>query len=694
MGSCKRTKPQRLGFRVSLVARLVRFVSALMLVALMVSAAWSQDKTADLTERSIEDLMNIEVTSVSKKEQKLSEAAAAVFVITSEDIRRSGATNIPDLLRMVPGIDVGEINGSTWAVSARGFNQQFSTKLLVMIDNRVVYTLNFGGVYWDQLDYPLADIDRIEVTRGPGGTIWGANAVNGVISIFTKKAKETRGALVEGGFGNVAQGFALARYGGKFGAATDYMVYSRYDDQFHFPGLDGQNGGDGWHQVRTGFRTDSAFSPNDSVTVEGSVFTGREGELGFFLPAVTSPSLIAIPEQIDISEGFVQASWNHKYSEASDSTFQASYGRSTRDDPLEPEIRDTAAFEYRWHLAIGSRHDVVLGLGDTFSSDHIGGSLTVFFVPAHKVLNVFDGFVQDEIEIVKGRLYVTVGTKFERNTYTQGEVIPGVRATWVLGKHSTAWASIQRGLRTPSRNDTNLRVNLGSTIAPDGTITLTRFAADTDFQDERLVAYEAGYRAAVNGRLTFDLAAYYNRYNNLTTEEPTGSFFEQTPPPPHQVDTLAFENFMRGETHGIEMSANWKATNRWTLSPGYALELLHMHTDPFSQDPVTPVFVEHAAPRHSAQLRSHVELGRNLSWDAAAYFVDRLSHEGPTNDQVIPAYTCVDTGLTWRPGEHVSIGAVGQNLVKDHHLEFEDNFGSMQSGQVKRSGYLKVSWRF
>src|SRR6202035_5443746 len=219
--------------------------------------AWPQQETPDLADRSLEDLMNIQVTSVSKTEQTLSRTAAAVFVIRQEDIRRSGATNIPDLLRMVPRLDVGQINGSTWAISARGFNGQWSNKLLVMIDRRIVYTPNFAGVYWDTLDLPLEDIDRIEVIKGPGGTVWGANAVNGVISIFTKKAARTPGAMVTAGGGNLDQGFGTVQYGGGLGKDTDYRVYAKYADQNHMLDLAGQNNGaDGWNQLRGGFRMD------------------------------------------------------------------------------------------------------------------------------------------------------------------------------------------------------------------------------------------------------------------------------------------------------------------------------------------------------------------------------------------------------------------------------------------------------
>ena len=673
---------------------LKRAYLAAAIAAFLAIPAWSQQKADDLTTRSLEDLMNIEVTSVSKKEQKLSRVAAAVFVITQEDIVRSGATNIPDLLRMVPGLDVGEINGSTWAISARGFNGQFSNKLLVMIDGRIVYTPNFAGVYWDTLDLPLEDIDRIEVIRGPGGTIWGANAVNGVISIFTKKASETKGAMVEASAGNVDAATGTIQYGGTLGKKTDYRVFTKYFDQNPIFDITGQQtGADGWRMLRGGFRSDSALSSNDTLTVQGNLYTGREGEFGYELPSVTSPELVPIGEQIDMGGGFVQSTWNHVSSPRSDFNLQAAFTRYERDDPLEPETRDTFDLDFQNHIAWGERNDIVWGLGYRYTTDRFGGSFTVSFDPPSRALQLFSSFVQDEIALAPDKLYLTVGTKLEHNDYTGFGVMPSARLAWMLDDRSTLWGAVSRALRTPSRNDTNLVVNFGSAPGPGDVPILYRLVADPDFQDEQLVAYEWGYRNMISDRVSIDVAAYYNDYDNLETIEPGIPFSEPSPAPPHEVQPFQYENMMYGETHGIEIAADWKLTDRWTLKAGYAFERLHMHLDPASQDADTVPFVQGAAPHQSAQLRSHFEFRPGLAWEASVYFVDRLTNQGYA-DQPIPAYTRVDTGLTWQIREGITLGAFGQNLQSDHHLEFEDNFGSMQSGQVKRSAYGKFTWRF
>lgn len=653
-----------------------------------------QTSQKDLTTTSIEDLMNMEVTSVSKKEQKLSQVAAAIFVITQEDIRRSGATNIPDLLRMVPGLHVAQINGSTWAIGSRGFNQQFSNKLLVMMDGRTVYSPFFSGVFWDTLDLPLFDIERIEVIRGPGGSIWGANAVTGVISIFTKQAAATSGTLLETGGGNFQQEFGMVQYGGTAGKKTDFRVYTKYFNQDHMLDLNGQSGADGWHRLRGGFRTDSNLSSKDSLMFEGDISAGREGEYGFVLPSVTSPGFVVVSEEINLANGSLETVWNHTYSERSNSSLQFSFDEHRRDDPLIPEIRNTYDLDYRHQLAFGGRQDIVWGMGYRYSADRIGGSLTVAMNPPARALQLFDSFVQDEIAVVPERLYLTVGTKLEHNDYTGFEVMPSVRASWSPSDHHMVWAAVSKALRAPSRNDTNLVLNIGEFPGPGGTPTLLRLLGNPQFQDERLIAYETGYRTMVSKRLSIDVAAYFDAWNNLQSTEPSGFFFEPTPLPAHDVQTLMYGNLMHGESHGIELTANWKVKDWWSISPGLGLSRKHFHPDPKSADTQTARFVEGGSPDYPIALRSHVDLRRSLAWDVSAYFVDPLTGQGPLSNLKIPSYTRLDSGLTWKLGEGFSLSVVGQNLLKDHHMEFEDVDGSMQSSQIKRSAYAKITWQF
>ncbi len=647
----------------------------------------TQAPPKDLTKVSIEDLMNIEVTSVSKKEEKLSRTAAAIFVITAEDIRRSGATNIPDLLRMVPGLDVAQIDANTWAISARGFNAQFSSELLVMVDGRNVYTQTFGGVYWDVLNMPLEDIERIEVIRGPGGTSWGANAVNGVINIITKKAGETRGAFIESGGGNLDQGFGTAQYGGGLGKNTDYRVYSEYFNQNHLPDLTGQNGGDGWQMLQGGFRTDSVLSSKDTLMVQGTLYSGEEGDPSVLFPSVLSPSLVNADLQVRVSGGSLQSVWNHAFTASSDTTLLVSYDAYQRDNNLM-EGRKTFNVDFQHHIAWGQRQDIVWGLSLEDSNSHSDGNLVITLNPADLTTQVYSGFVQDEIAVVPDKFYVTVGTKLAHNYYTGFNYMPSIRATYSLGEHRMLWAAISRAVRTPAETDAAVRINFAGIPGPGGTPALVSLVGNPNFQDENLTAYELGYRTTVLDDLSIDVAAYYNEYTDQQTSEPAAPFFEPTPLPAHYVFPSTYENLMHGETYGVEIAANWKVTDRWTLSPGYSFERIHMETSPLSQDTETASETEGSNPDVEAQLRSHVDLSPSLKWDSSAYFVGRLVAQG------VPSYTRLDSGLTWRWKEGVSLSLVGQNLLRDHHVEFLDYTGATRSTLIKRSAYAKITWKF
>jgi iron complex outermembrane receptor protein len=660
-------------------------LAILMAVAL---PAWPQQKTEDLTSKSLEDLMNIEVTSVSKKEQKLSRTASAVFVITHDDIRHSGATNIPDLLRMVPGMDVAQINSNTWAITTRGFNGEFSNELLVMVDGRTVYLPTFGGVFWDVLDVPLENIDRIEVIRGPGGAIWGANAVNGVINIITKKASETRGALLSAGGGTYENGFGTAQYGGKLGSKTDYRVYTSYFNRDHLPdAATGKNGHDDWHMLRGGFRFDSNLSPKDTLMVQGDSYSGGEGKPTIFLPSIISPTQQDTVTLVNASGDFLQSVWNHVYSSRSDTTLQVSFDHYQSNYKVS-ESRSTISADFQHHFAWGERQNVVWGLGYRFSTSDTTGNLSVSLNPPNLNTQTFSGFFQDEISLIPDRLYLTLGTKIEHNYFTGLVAMPSVRVAWSPTGRQMFWAAVSKADRTPASVDTHLRVNFGGFPGQGGIPVLLSLLGNPHFKNEGLIAFEAGYRRTVLDNLSFDFAAFYNSYSNQQTTEPGTPFLESSPAPPHLVFPITYQNLMHGETHGFEIASNWKPTRRWTLSPGFALERIHLHTEAASRDTSTVPDEGTDTPRQSAQLRSHLDMPRRLAWDVSTYFVDRLK------SGAIPSYTRLDTQLTWHWNERTSFTVVGQNLLKDLHLEFIDIAGAARSAEIKRSVYAKFTWQF
>jgi len=644
----------------------------------------------DLSQVPLEDLMNIKVTSVSKKEQKMSQAAAAIFVITQEDIRRSGATNIPDLLRIVPGLDVAQINANNWAVSARGFNTQFEDKLLVLIDGRAVYTPLQGGVNWDTQDVPLEDLDRIEVIRGPGATLWGANAVNGVINIVTRKAADTPGALITGGGGTEGQAFGTVQYGGTLRGNTSYRIFTKYLNHGPFAKLSGERGDDEWDLLHGGFRADAALSTKDSVTVQADLYGGREGAEIVHIFSIEPPVIDDLETRYGLSGGNVLGRWNHVFSDRSDTTTQFYFDNYTRTGPEASETRHTIDLDFNHHFAWGSRHDLIWGAGYRRTWDNTIGTIDQAFIPASVALQLFNFFVQDTVTLNPDRLFLTVGTKLENSYYTDFGLEPSVRLAWTPSNHETFWAAVSRAERSPARKDTNLAVVLAVFRDPGGSSNPAEVVLDgnPNVESEHVIAYEAGYRADPNSRLSIDVSTFFNRYDHLLSTEPEPEFFETSPAPAHFVIPMTFENLMFGTTEGAEVAANLKLTDRWTLSPSYAFLEMHLHTKPASQDTSSVPDNEGSNPQHQAQLRSHLELFRGLAWDASAYFVGRLPF------QQVPSYTRIDSQLTWKFAERGEFSVVGQNLLHDHHVESLDIVTLVNPSLIKRSAYAKFTWRF
>jgi len=637
----------------------------------------------DLTQVSIENLMNMEVTSVSKKEQRLSQVAAAIFVVTQEDIRHSGATNIPDLLRMVPGLDVAQINANTWAISARGFNTEFANKLLVLIDGRTVYTPLFGGANWDTFDIPLEDIERIEVIRGPGGTIWGANAVNGVINVITKKTEDTLGGLLSTGGGTATEEFGTVQFGGKITEHTSYRIFTKYINDDHFPDLNGQNGEDGWHLLHGGFREDTHLSPKDSLTTEGDIYSGSEGST--IVHAVLNPPEDVIVQRIaELSGGNVLGKWNHIFSNRADTTLQFYFDRYTRSGPQVRETRNTYDFEFQNHLVWGNRQDVIWGLGFRHSADQTVGTIDESFVPADWDGDLFNAFVQDQITIKPSRVFLSLGTKLENSYFTGFDFEPSIRVAWTPNQRHTFWAAISRAARTPARRDNGLQAALAALPGP----TEVLLEGNPNFKPEHVVAYELGYRAQPSPRLSLGATAFINTYTDLESIEPLPPFTNASFNLPVVVIPMQLSNKMNGTTEGLEIYGNWRVNRLWTLSPGYSFLHMGLRLDPTSFDTVSVGDAEGSNPGNQAELRSHLELSHGLYWDANAYFVGRLT------TQAVPSYTRVDTQLSWKISERVTLSAVGQNLLKDRHLEFNDMFQAVNSSQIKRSGYAKLTWRF
>lgn len=645
----------------------------------------------DVTAMSMEDLMNLQVTSVSKRTQKVADAAAAIFVITQEDIRRSGATSIPEALRLVPGLEVARIDQNKWAIGSRGFNGRFDNKLLVLIDGRSVYTPLFSGVYWNVQDVMLEDVDRIEVIRGPGATLWGANAVDGVINVITKKAKATQSAVVTAGAGTEERAAGGVRYGGKLGDNTYYRAYTKYFDWGPSAYPSGMTAHDGWDALRGGFRADWTPAGANSLTVQGDIYRTRFDET-LTVASLSAPYSNTFPNDGKYSGGNVLGRWNHT-SEGSSMSLQMYYDNTTiTDHSLFGDHQNILDVDFQHGFHVGDSQQFVWGLGYRSIRDKNDASFTVSLQPNQVTLNQFSTFLQDEISLVDNRLQITLGSKFERNEFTGFEIEPNARLLWTLTPNQSIWTAVSRAVRTPALTEEGLRLN--SAVIPPGTPSnpapfpaVIAVFGSHQFNSEDLLAYELGYRVQATSNLSLDIATFYNNYSNLRTAEPGAPFVEGSPAPTDIVIPFVASNKMSGGTYGVELFADWKVVPKWRLAGSYSYLQMDIHKNIDSQDP-TPDNPNGSSPRHQWYLRSSVDLPKHFDQDTTLRFVDRLPGLN------VPSYYSLDAHLGWRPVTRLELSIGGQNLLNNWHFEFMPDFVNTSPTIVKRSIFGSITVNF
>lgn len=638
----------------------------------------------DLTQVSIENLMNVEVTSASKKDETVLRTAAAVFVITQEDIRRSGATNLPDLLRMVPGLDVAQIDGSNWAVSSRGFNGRLADKTLVLIDGRSLYSPDFAGVFWQIQNLMLEDIERIEVIRGPGTTLWGTNAVTGVINILTKKAKDTQGGLLTAGGGMQERGFVGARYGMSSGDNVAYRFYENYFDRGEYQNSSGQGAGDDWDGVRMGFRVDGQLTAKDTLIVEGNAYRDAAHEQtnvsGFAPPYNTTPVL-----QTTFVGGDVLGRWTHTYSPRSEFSLQIYYDNFSRDEEILSGQVQVLDIDFQDRVSLGARQDLVWGGGVRTITDSSSTTTSVTFNPPSLRTNLSSFFIQDEVAIVPGRLWFTPGIRFENNSYTGYNPEPSGRLLWGASKNQSLWISAAQATRTPQRAERGIQDITTVFSGPGGSLTSIDLFGGSDAGDETMLDFEAGYRAQVTPTIFIDLTSFYDHYEDLQTTEP-GQPFLSANPVPHLVVPVFYANEMHGTGYGGEFSLGWKPLGRWKLDAGYSFLHQVLHLNPGSQDPAA-LLSAGDNPRNQFQARSQLSLPHGTEFDTSVYYVGRLV------DQSVRAYTRLDQRISWRANDHLEFDVIGQDLLAPRHVEFSNNSGLIPS-YVTRKIFVRLTWRF
>ena len=606
-----------------------------------------------LKKMSVEQLMDIEVTSVSKRPEKLSVAASAIQVVTADEIRRSGATSVPEALRLASNLEVAQIDSRQWAITARGFNNVFADKMLVLIDGRSVYTPLYAGVYWDVQDTMLEDLDRIEVISGPGATQWGANAVNGVINITTKDAKDTQGALVTGGTGSELRTSAAARYGGQVAPGVFYRVYAKYFDRGDSVRTNGNKSNDSWRTGQVGFRVDWDTAADTQLTLQGDGYDGTEGQLG--------------PDNIRVNGGNLLGRWTRKLAENSDVKLQLYYDRTHRRIPGSfTQNIDTYDLDFQHRRPLGAAHDLVWGLGYRLVDDSVENTPANAFLPPRVKRQLFSGFLQDEVALVRDQLHVTLGTKVEHNDYTGFEWQPSARLAWRPDRMQTVWSALSRAVRTPSRIDRDLF----SPATPP-----YRIAGGKKVVSEKLIAGELGYRVQLEPSLALSLATFYNTYNDLRSLEPL------TPPLAFPVEA---SSGLHGHSGGAELTADWHVSAAWRLRAGWTELRVSSEPQSGTRDRSTRDSIARD-PSHQVFLHSQLDLSARWECDAALRYI------APIGNQNLPGYTEADVRLGWRPTAAWELSLNGQNLLHDHHPEFN---GPGFRREIQRGFYGKATWRF
>ena len=627
-------------------------------LALLSNQAFCQDQDTlslgSLKTLSLEELMNIQVTSVSKRVENLEDVASAIQVITQDDIRNSGAKTLPEALRLASNLQVAQVNSSQWAISARGFDNVLANKLLVLIDGRTVYTPLYAGVYWDVQNVLLNDIDRIEVISGPGGTLWGANAVNGVINIITKSSKETKGLLVEGAAGSALPGLGNLRYGGQLGKQLSYRVYGTGFKLGNTVLPDGSNAKDEWHMSQGGFRLDWDASEENKLMLQGNIYGGK-------------PNPDAGDKPVTAKGDNILFRWDRTTSKNSDFQLQAYYDHTLRDfgNGFSEDLK-TYDIDWQNHYRLASRHELTYGANFRMMDHHVTNLELFAFIPAQKTLYLYSGFIQDEIMLVKDHLHFTIGSKLEHNSYTGFEYQPNGRLNWTVNNKHSIWTSVSRAVRTPARIDRDFSLFL--------TPELPFISGNDNFASEKMIAYELGWRATPLKTLSFSLSSFYNTYDDIRSVEPG--------PPPFNIP-VTFGNGVKGKTYGVELSVTTQLTDWWNIKGGYTFLKKDLSVKEGSKD-TNEGTAESDDPENQLIVQSRVKLPARFELGTILRYVDHLPKP------FVPHYFGLDVRIGWKLSESLELNIIGQNLLDKQHPEFVPSSPSPR--EIQRSIYGKITY--
>jgi iron complex outermembrane recepter protein len=668
--------------RTTVSHRALRRTLPALAASLFMTGGWAA-APQDASWLSLEELMTIEVSSASKRPQRLADAATAIYAIGREEIRRSGATNLPELLRTVPGVQVSRIDGSRYAVSIRGGSSRYAGKLLVLLDGRTLYTPVFSGTYWEAQDVLLEDVERVEVIRGSGGTLWGANAVNGVINIITRQAVETQGDYLEAKAGTLENGLAV-RHGGELGEDGHFRIYGKLDKHDPLETSTGQAAHDAWRQKRAGFRTDLKLNANDTVTVQGDVYETR-AQQSVLLMSQTTRTASFVPDTAKLSGANLLARWQRAHGKGEGWHLQAYADHAEVDDAMARQKVDTVDVEWQSQMRLTPSQDLTWGLGLRNVQTEVNGGYTVSMVPNRINLALYSGFVQDEIRLGED-LHLTLGTKLEHNDFTGFEVQPSARLQWRATPTDNFWVAASRSVQTPFVAATATDAHVGTQAVPMLGNVVVGVRGNPKLKSEVMISREIGYRGQFGPDVNVDVAAFYNTYDDLVSRE-RGSISYS----PYPYMPMNFANLMEGRAYGFEMAGNWQVAPTWRLHGSYSWLKMDLRAKPGGQG-VIGFGAAGSSPEHMVQMHSLHNLGRNLELDAALYFNGSLSFETSRGTVNVEKYTRFDLRLGWRPSPNVEVNLIGRNLLQKRHLEYVAD--DVTASQVPRSVMAQVKLKF
>lgn len=646
----------------------------------------------DLTKFSLVDLMQMEVTTVSMRQELASDAAAAIFVLNRGDIERSGAATIPDALRLVPGVNVSQVNANSWAVTVRGFNSRFANKLLVLIDGRAVYTPLFSGVNWDRQNVILEDIERIEVIRGPGATLWGANAVNGVINIITRSSSDTQGTLIKASAGDDLESQIVLRHGGKLGESGTYRVHAKYEEFDSREIADGTEANDNWNKVNVGFRTDFNFGQTDSLTVSGEVAVVNSGET-LDVPLFSAPFSERRDADIDRLAGHVLVQWSRDLGDMSELSVQGFVDYSQLEIPQGEEDRTTVDIQAQYSSPVGQVQNFLWGIGFRNVSDEIKASSFVHFDPNSRDTQIYNGFIQDTIQATE-KLSIVLGSKFSHNDYTGFEIQPSARFLWKPKEGRTFWGAVSRAVRTPSRAEDNIRVV--AQVLPPNTPGqnptpfpgVVRFTGDPSIDSETLIAYELGARVRLGDNISLDATVFYNDYDNQRGSRIGTPFVDPVNPNgPVLVIPLTVDELVDATSSGVEVVADVQVNEDWRLQWTYSY--LDINGDAQQGPGILAMVPGGSDPAHTLTIRSLMDVSDKFRFDTTLRYVSELDGFN------IDGYTELDIRLAYRLTDSTELSVVGRNLLDDRHLEFgvDPSFATIPT-QVERNFFASITKKF